>query len=168
MSFGELSWTFPALVAEWGDSERRVFVRPDNGFKSFEGGVVSLGGFDQWAERQRLLQVPNHTRVLVSNVVRLLAEWRVAMVGGRAVASSQYKPEWLPGAPMEVVAFAEQCHREASWPLGAYAMDIAQTDAGFKVVEVGSLLCTAYYESAVEPIVDALQSLVEAKFGVDP
>lgn len=168
MSLGELFWTFPMLLAEFGDAEQRIFVRPDDGFKSFEGGIVSEGGFEQWANRQQLLQVPSHTRVLVAEPVQLSAEWRVVLVDGRAVASSQYQPAWLPGAPMEVVAFAEHRHREASWPIGAYTMDIAQTEEGLKIVEVGSSLCVAFYESSVETIVDAVQLMVETKTGNAP
>ena len=162
MSFGELCWTQPTLALDLGDEQGQLFIRPDDGFKTFEGALVAPADFEAWVSRQKLLQVANHIKVIVARPMILRAEWRLLMINGQAVAASEYRPKRMGNAPAEVRRFAEQAHLEAQWPLGAYSLDIAQTDIGLKIVEVGSLLCVAFYEADAEAIVAALQPLVEA------
>jgi hypothetical protein len=160
MSLGELCWTHPSVVQELGGADETLFIRPDDGFKSFEGGIVTTASFSTWVRRLEMLQVPQHTRVVVAPITPLQSEWRIAMVNGRAVAASQYRPDWRPGAPASVLQYAEECHPTAGWTIGAYSMDLAQTPRGLEIVEVGSLLCVAWYEADPGTIVDALTEVV--------
>jgi hypothetical protein len=162
MSFGELCWTHDRVVAELGDTNGRLFVRPDDGFKSFEGALVCTEDYEPWMKRQQLLQVSNPTKIIVARPQPIITEWRVLMVGGRAVAASQYKPTRASDTPPEVLRFAEHVHQQVQWPLGAYSMDIADTGSELRIVEVGSLLCVAFYEADAGAIIDAVQPLVEA------
>ena len=162
MSFGELCWTQPQLLKDLGNNEGQLFVRPDDGFKSFEGALVSNLEFEKWIARLQLLQVSNPTKVVVARPMKIHAEWRLLMVKGRVVAASQYRPERLAGASADVVAFAEKVFSEVDWPIAAYSLDIGLTEEGFKIVEVGSLLCVAFYEADPGAVIDAVQPLVEA------
>ena len=160
MSLGELCWTHPSVARELGGNDGTLFIRPDDGFKSFEGGIVTPASFETWVHRLQMLQVPQHTRVVVAPVTPLQSEWRIAMVNGRAVAASQYRPDWCPGAPASVLQYAEESHQAAGWTIGSYSMDIAKTQTGLEIVEVGSLLCVAWYEADPGAIVDALTEVL--------
>lgn len=162
MSFGELCWTQPQVVESFGNSDGQIFVRPDDGFKSFEGALVSVLEFEKWVARLQLLQVSNATKVVVARPVKIHAEWRLLVVKGRVVASSQYRPVRQAGSSGEVIAFAERVFREVDWPVDTCSLDIGLTESGFKIVEVGSLLCVAFYEADPGAVIDAVQPLVEA------
>ncbi len=159
MSINELLWKLDSIRDEL-DSQGDLFIRPDDGFKSFEGEVVSSEGIDQWLNRLSLLQIPRHTKILVASPRRLTSEWRIQMVDGKAVAASRYRPVWEQGAPTEVLEYAENVASNAAWNVRAYAMDIATTESGLGLVEVGCILCMAFYESDPRAIVHALQELV--------
>jgi len=159
MSLNEFFWTAPALANEW--STESLFVRPNDGFKSFAGSVVRCEELDVFRRTLKLQQVEFHAPVYVARPFALHAEWRVQMIAGRAVAVSQYRPHWEAGAPNDVLRFAEEVQRDVSWPAQAYALDIAQTDAGLAVIEIGCLLCTGFYASEPDRVVEALQPIIE-------
>lgn len=160
MSLGELCWTQPNLVRELGPGNGSLFIRPDDGFKSFEGRLVPSPSFEKWVRQVQMLQVPLNTRVVVGPSVPLEREWRIAVVDGQGIASSEYKPQWIRGAPDEVLRFVEQSLCDAKWPVRACSVDVAQTPDGLRIVEVGSLLCVAWYEADPLPILDAVNALL--------
>jgi hypothetical protein len=160
MSLGELCWTQPELARALGGLDGKLFIRPDDGFKSFEGRLVPSHSFEDWFRQIHMLQVPMNTRIVVGPSVSLHREWRIAAIEGRAIAASEYKPRWAQGAPDEVLRFAEECLRGADWRIRACSVDVAQTDDGLRIVEVGSLLCVAWYEADPLPIVNALNTLL--------
>jgi hypothetical protein len=139
---------------------RRLVCPSDDGFKSFEGSVVRIDDLVAWRDGIALQQVPFHASVLIARPTTIRNEWRLQIVDGRVIAMSQYKPRWERGAPQDVVRYAESVQRDVQWPARAFVMDIALTADGLKVVEIGCLLCTGFYESDPAAIVDALQPLV--------
>jgi hypothetical protein len=160
MSLGELCWTQPTLARELGGLDGTLFIRPDDGFKTFEGRLVSPAAFEDWTRQLRMLQVPMNTRIVVGPSISLQREWRIAAIDGRAIAASEYKPRWAQGAPDGVLRFAEECLRGADWRIRACSVDVAQTDAGLRIVEVGSLLCVAWYEADPVQILNAVNRLL--------
>lgn len=160
MSANEFCWTAADIAPEWKCDA--LFVRPDDGFKSFEGSVVRIDELEAWRVGLALQQVRFSSPVLVSRPIAIQNEWRLQIVDGRVVAMSQYKPSWQRGAPDDVVRYAESVQREVRWPARAFVMDIALTDHGLAIIEIGCLLCTGFYESDPGAIVDALRPLVES------
>lgn len=160
LSFVELCWTYRDVYASFGDANGRVFLRPDDGFKPFEGRVVPLDEFERWVEARRITYVRSDTPVVVARTVALYAEWRCVLVRGRVVASSQYRPTFQAHTPAEVRDLAEEVDRETGGPAAVYVIDIAATGEGLRVVEIGCAPCVAFYAADPFAIVRAFQSLV--------
>lgn len=159
LTINEFLWRAVDVAEELSAGES-LFIRPTDGFKSFEGGVVSLADRDAWRESVALLQVPMSTPILVARPTTLVREWRVVLVSGHAVAASEYRPTWNGAVPADVLRYAEAVHAETHWPAKAYVMDIAETAGNLRVIEIGCLLCVAFYEVRPGAIVDAICELL--------
>lgn len=153
------------LVEAFGAHEA-LFVRPDDNEKSFVGQVVKRGmreGFVRdLLERERCSL---DLDVLVAAPRRIEREWRVVMVDGAAVSASQYKDqggiEVLPGAPDEVLRFAERAAKVWS-PHPVFVLDIGLVGPGeHGIVEIGPFNYAGMYLNDVRAVVRAINEHVE-------
>lgn len=168
--WGEHMLNHDVEVAEIGSMvppDGSFFIRPDTDGKAFPGTVTSSEDFEEW--RAMLLDVkgwtslPRDTRVLYGPVKRIHAEWRLAVVGGRIAASSQYRRSGRmhleEGAPEGVLSYARQ--RIAEWqPRIAFVMDICETDGGYRIVETNSISSAGFYHMGMEGYVDAIEDVL--------
>ncbi|MBL8819629.1 MAG: ATP-grasp domain-containing protein [Planctomyces sp.] len=90
LSFHELCWR-----GVEGPSNSSLFVRPDDGFKSFEGQVVRSTGFADWVKRMQLLQVRGSMPVIVAPLKVIKYEWRLIIVDGTVVAGSLFSRRFV-------------------------------------------------------------------------
>lgn len=155
LTFHELCWRG---IAGNEDSES-LFVRPDDGFKSFEGQLVRSSEFAVWVQRLQLLQVRGSLPVIVAPRREIRAEWRLVMIDGDIAAGSQYRPTLSRNIPDAVKSFAAEAHRIGGPSCRCYVLDIADTTNGLRVVEIGCVCCVAFYESSMRDIVRSISSL---------
>lgn len=143
-----------------------IFLRPDDGWKSFSGHLVPRHALPkQVAELLRGL--PPETRCLAAMPATIRREWRCFLVGNRVVSASRYlldgslRPE--PGCPAEVENFASRA--EEAWLASppACVIDVAETKAGLHVVEVGPVHCSWLYACDEHVIVRELADLAVAR-----
>lgn len=149
-----------------------VFLRPDADLKAFVGQVIDP------RDTQKLLgawsagfsNFDRNLPVLVARPKEIYSETRVWMVDGEAVAAVQYRRLGKrtivlhDDLPPEMRQFAEEC----SWRFGSshpvFVLDVAETPAGMKVVEINSFHASGFYHpDAVLPVVRAVSNYV-AKF----
>jgi hypothetical protein len=140
-----------------------VFIRPVDDGKSFAGKIETPEGFESW--RAGILDVkgwtnlPPETRVVVARPRSIDCEWRIPVVGGRAVTASSYREQGrlrcTTGAPSEVLDFVAA--RVAEWnPRRAFVMDVASTDDGLRIVETNSISSAGLYAIGQEAYVAAI------------
>lgn len=171
--WGEHMLNHDVQVAEIGTMvapQGSFFIRPDTDGKAFAGTVTDHDDFEEW--RGRLLDVkgwtslPPETRVLYGPVRTIHAEWRLAVVGGRIAASSQYrrngKMHLEEGAPEGVLEYARA--RIAEWqPRIAFVMDICEVDDGYRIVETNSISSAGFYKMGMEGYVDAIEAMLDQR-----
>jgi hypothetical protein len=161
-----------ARVCRFGDADfddEVAFVRPVEDSKAFAGKVFERGEWRGWKRRVLDSAQPGDpltvdTEVLIAQPVSIFTETRCWVVDRSIVTVSGYKRGkhvvYTPGADDEVVAFAQQCIEE--WvPNNAFVLDVAQTPAGCKVVEVNCLNAAGFYAADVLKLVSA----IETRFG---
>ena len=150
-----------ARAAGWG----RVFVRPDSEGKAFPGRVLALDALDAFAASLVEAEHPDATGtpVVVAPVQDISAEWRLFVVDGQVVAASLYAvdraPTTAPGAPDDVVAFGMALAARFA-PGPAFALDVARTDAGLRVVETNSASSAGFYAADVPAFARAITGLL--------
>lgn len=145
-----------------------VFVRPVADTKSFTGKLFEQREFEDWKRRacdlgNALPDSPSlkaDTLVQVCDPVEIHAEYRCWIVKGKVVTCSVYRRGGLAFFSDEVdervVAYAQD--RVAEWqPHEAFVLDVCDTPAGMRVVEINTINCSALYAANVQRLVEALE-----------
>jgi hypothetical protein len=156
----------PATIRTVGGGDV-IFIRPDENNKVFTGACVSKYNFDSWHNTTNNYDVSPETICVVSTPVHIKSETRCIIAEGKVIAHSLYalngqtyiSPESVDG----VVDFAEMIAK--IWqPHPIFIMDIAQTDNGFAVMELGSVNCAGFYKCDVVPIVEAMTRIAKKEY----
>jgi hypothetical protein len=170
--WGAAMFNHGALVVPLSDvPEQRepFFLRPCRDTKEFAGRVMDWRGFEKWrasatsATPENGAAVPAGLPVMVCRRRSALQEHRLWIVGGRAVTASTYrKGSWKhydARVDPHVVEFGERMAVEWS-PADAYAMDVAETDDGPRIMEVNNINAAGFYAADMNRLVIALEDLV--------
>jgi hypothetical protein len=143
----------------------RVFVRPDSPLKPFSGRVVALTGLLADHLDHGFYYDDIELPVVVSSVVKDLGrEWRFVVCRDSIVAHSEYVAEGrkaLDGAPPDdVVRVATEVAAAFDAPDPIYILDVVETRAGPRLLEVNPFSGADLYRCDPDAVVAAVSSLV--------
>ena len=98
----------------------------------------------------------------------ILAEYRFFVIDGEVVTGSQYKigdqVQSSAAVPSDIYNYASE--QAARWqPNRAFAIDIAQTPEGPKIIELNSANSAGFYACDIGKIVDAVERMGLAVLG---
>ena len=164
--------TFDEVLGHWGGKHEEMFLRPVHDTKSFTGQVFTWDEFLAWHHRLKeavrddteitrcTLQLT--TPVVMSSVKALAWEYRLWVVDGKVVASSAYRNNgrlWVTPVVAEgAIQFAEET--VAEWaPDRAFVFDVAETEEGYKILEVNNLNSAGFYACNLGKLVEALEGM---------
>lgn len=144
------------------------FTRPVLDIKTYTGTVMDWEEFSDWQRRTVEMgeedgsQLTGDTRVVIAEPKVIYSEYRIYVIGGKAVAGSQYKRSGRPyqdaHVDPEILQYAEARARQWS-PSPAFVMDIARTPEGLRIIEAGCLNAAGYYKADIGRVVMALEEL---------
>lgn len=135
--------------------EGLYFVRPNEDFKLFTGGITNI---------QDLSTIDENVEVSLSSVKNTGYEYRMFMVNDTVISSSSYRLKSMRLLDKVVPKDAELFASEVSkiWrPANVFVMDIVQVDDGYKVVEFNCFNCSGYYNCDVERIIKNVVEFVK-------
>lgn len=136
------------------------FLRPDDNEKSFDGEMVAKEKLQSWYEDTYKYNGNTKITCWCFRPRKIYQEWRVIVANGRFVTASQYRlngsVELENGCPKAIEDFSEELAKIYS-PEPVFCLDIAKTDKGLKLVEIGSIHTCGLYECDLEPIVDVVE-----------
>lgn len=146
----------------------RFFLRPALDTKAFAGEVmtwddlVNLRTNVQALDGEPDVTLRPQDRVVMAPLKTVYAEYRFFVVDGRLVARSRYKQHdrlaVSPEVPAHVSAFADACVQR--WqPSRAFAIDVAETDEGLRVVEFNAMNSAGFYACDIGAIVDTVNAM---------
>jgi len=149
-----------------------LFVRPVDDSKAFSGTVMSKEDFFNWIqsisiiEEEEFQPLHKNTKIAIANYKKIKAEYRFFIVGGKLITGSLYKQGNMVRSSDiiddDVKWFTERMIR--SWePAPAYVIDIADTEAGFKVIEINNINSAGFYDADCQKIVAALEDFENYK-----
>lgn len=125
-------------------------------FEAFRDGIARI--HDDPEAKMRLTDV-----VVVAPLTSIEAEYRFFVIGGRIVTGSRYKHgdvvQSSSAVADEITSFAQQC-ADLWAPNDAFAMDIAVTPSGLRVIELNSANSAGFYACDLGCIVDAVEALL--------
>lgn len=144
-----------------------VFVRPADKKKMFPGQVISSEHFDEW--KNKIVQIdsafyePKNQLIQISRVREISKEYRLWVVDGQIVASSQHKQNHQlvkEGSPKEVQRYVEK--RLKTWmPAQAFVIDVCETPEGLKIIDINSINNSEFYGADIVDIVAAISKSFE-------
>jgi hypothetical protein len=148
--------------AELGD---RVFVRPDSPLKPFSGRVL---------ERDRItLQTLDHgfyyddedLPVMVMPAIEIGEEWRLIVADGRIVTGSGYLADGRQGSepigPAHPAwAYASSLLGRVSTPDRIFVLDVCETNAGLRLLELNPFSGADLYGSDRHAIVESVRAML--------
>jgi hypothetical protein len=122
-----------------------MHVRPDAEDKAFVASVFDLSS---WGKAITDRSVSPELQCWISPIRRIHAEWRCWVIGNVVEEASLYRRDGVSarerGAPVDVVRFANRVVREFV-PAPCVVVDIALTDADYRVVEFNTIHCSGWY-----------------------
>jgi hypothetical protein len=159
LNFGALVTTFSDLMGKSYDTDKLLFIRPDDDSKSFSGEVKQYGEIRQWYDQLKMIENTSlslDSTIIVSEPYHLRFEWRLWIVNKQVIAASKYREDFRlkkeKGCPPLVKQFAEQRCAEYT-PHDVFVMDICESGDGYFIVECGCLNSAGFYEADIEAIV---------------
>ena len=145
-------------------SEGKFFTRPVEDTKSIEGRILNAAKFNEWRERVLKIKgfttIPPETMLQIAPLKEIWSEYRCLIVGGRYITGSRYKTgevvAYSPEVGPMIIEFANAC--AASWnPRAAYALDIAHTPDGLKIIETNSISSAGFYACNLDHFIEAVE-----------
>lgn len=161
LPYGELVRQYGLLADTFGRNDS-LFIRPNDGDKSFSGKVISLLQYEKDVQDLGFYGVDAESLVIVSRPINLLEEWRLVIVEDEIVAASQYKDNGLvklkEGCPVEVSQFAWEVVK--TWqPERCWVLDVCRTKArDLRVVEINSFSSSGLYVCNKDDVVRAVSA----------
>lgn len=137
-----------SMVFEKFGNNGAIFIRPNVGFKSFTGTVVTEDFFVKDVEYLGYGDLDKTELILVAEPKNILAEYRVVIAEKKAITMSQYRlnNEYEENGTHipEVMKYAEDV--TAAWqPDKVFVADVAKVTDGYKLIEINSFSCSGLY-----------------------
>ena len=159
LAYGVHLLNHDSLVASFSSIDppwETFFIRPCEDSKIFDGTIITRDAFNSWRKDQLPFQ---DDLVAASPTRKIFAEFRFFVVDGHVITSSQYKRGGVLFASSDVDPSAKHFVEEmiCIWqPAPAFVIDIAQTEEGYKIVEINNINSAGFYEADVTRLVDAI------------
>lgn len=130
--------------------KEEVFIRPDNALKICEAELVNLNNINDWIERSKSLNlISKETLFWLFEKQNIKKEFRTLVVNNKMITASKYidNGEIIQEKEEseELRHFVELAAKEISLEDQCYVMDIAETDNGFKVIEINCAASSGLY-----------------------
>lgn len=148
---------------------RKLFIRPNNGFKTFAGMVITKDDADfELSSTQQLTSVMPETFVLIAPAEKITGEFRFVISNGEVVDGSEYRWDGVLDIrrdwPDEAYQLARKMAEHTWQPDSVYCCDVAMTLSGPRIVEINSFACAGLYACDKDLIVKAISLAAEKEF----
>jgi hypothetical protein len=154
--------------------EGTIFIRPNDGFKSFTGTTISWFDFDKDLEGLKFYKPNPSDLIIVSTPKRIEIEYRLVIADGKVITGSQYKYGGKPAkdkyVPEEMISFGNKVAKLYQ-PDKAFVIDVCAyidplypKNLKYAVVEINSFSCSGFYCSDRDIIVQEVTKLVQKDY----
>lgn len=164
-NYGGKVWVLKDLIQNCPET---CFIRPNNDLKDFSGVVVkkeSVLDFYENVKKGDYLFDEN-LEVYVAPIKHIQKEWRVFIVGGKAITASQYKLKSMIALDQKVeqrVLDFAQSMSDIWCPEKAFVMDICLTlENELKLLELNCFNASGAYLCDLTKIVKSVEDLFKA------
>jgi ATP-grasp domain, R2K clade family 3 len=162
LNYGASITTFKELMSSKYESQKLLFIRPNDDSKSFAGEVKRFVEIGDWYEKLKNISNINlslESKIIVSEPYNLKSEWRLWIVNKKVVTASKYRDYFKlskeRGCPPEVILFAEKRCQEYT-PHDVFVMDICLNGDDYYIIECGCMNGAGFYKGDIDKIVKSV------------
>jgi len=147
------------IVYSWIGKENCVFIRPDDGNKTFAGQILEFDDVDAF---QQINMPYNYDLAVVSTPKNVMGEWRfVVNRFGKILAQSCYRYRGLknlsPTAPEEAVQVVKKILETGFYPDDIFCIDIAEgADHNYYLLELTAFSSAGLYGADKDAVVSGV------------
>lgn len=152
------------LLERFGDKYDHLFLRPNSGYKLFDGGVyhIDYDGLEEWT-LNREFAIQDDDLVVIAKPQTISDEWRAVVADGAVVDICYYRKDSRPHYERtenpDVWAIAIKA-ADRYQPDSAFTIDVGLTTNGkYKVVEINSFSCAGLYGVDLYKVVEAVSKV---------
>jgi hypothetical protein len=149
----------PGILKEIGAPET-VFVRPDSPLKPFSGRVLRSDEISLKALDHGFYYDDESLPIVAAPVQKVGTEWRYVVVEGHVVAGSAYEPAGRSARADdpsgEPWSLASRIAGTLAAPEATYVMDICDSDAGLRLLELNPFSGADLYACDRDAVVAAV------------
>jgi len=146
---------------------KSLFVRPDSNDKVFTGGCITLDTFENDYKLITFYDPSPETSIVVAVPQQIFTEARFLVVDGEIITGSYYQIDGssvcLEASP-KLLALADEflsyCLDSGFNPEISWALDLAETLDGWKIIEVGATSCCGLYKCNLNHFMSALDKVL--------
>ena len=168
--YGMLGNLSKELLRSLQSYDRKIFIKPDKGHKSFTGFSVFTERFhEEIQEHTGYLNLDPHVMCFLARHQQLKEiEWRFWIVNKQVVAWAPYSWEgdipWTL-APERMFSLAREVAMNSWEPDLAYVVDIVETETGSVLVnEINAASTSGVYSAPIEDLLSALRDVAQLEF----
>jgi len=151
-------------LSSW-DPKTELFTRPSEDLKQYSGVVMEVGEIIPWFKSMMAAvgggsyYMAPETEVVLSKPVKIQAEWRWFIVGGKIISGSMYRAHGQLRKLRELDAAVineAQMLADIWLPMPCVVMDTALVDDTMKVVEFNTINSSGFYDNDIDAVFRAL------------
>lgn len=148
--------------------EALIFIRPNDGKKTFTGQLLDLQEFDRFFENDLVCNSRDEDFVVVSSPKAIKGEWRFICHEKEIIAVSCYQFQGqktqIPSAPEGATQKCLEVLSEGYWPDKAFTVDICEDSTGqFWLLELNSFCSAGVYSANKRKIVKRISEIAQAR-----
>ena len=142
--------------------QKTLFIRPDNGLKSFTGNLINYASIEPEISSLVNCDSDYEQLVVISSPKNIKQEWRFFIIDGKPITGSLYhidgKLNTSRNTPDKVWQYAEKISK--IWqPESAYVLDIGEYGGSLGVMEINSFSCSGMYQCDQSLIIENIIKL---------
>lgn len=150
--------------------EALIFIRPDDGDKSFKGQLLDLQDFNRFWDNNICCVAKDEDLVLVSTPKNINMEARYVVDKYKGIIacstySYQGKMTYIPSAPVGATRKCEEVLERGYHPDSVYTIDICEdSDGNFWLMELNSWSSAGMYECNKKKIVERISEIATKEY----
>lgn len=147
----------------------KLFIRPNNGFKTFAGMIITRDNVDfELNSSMQLTSVMPETIILVAPCQKIDGEFRFIIGDKHVIDGSEYRwnsvldirHDW----PQDCWDLAEKMAQHTWQPDVVYSCDVALSENGPMIIEINSFACAGLYACDKNIIVNRVNEIAQKDF----
>lgn len=148
---------------------KKLFIRPNNGFKTFAGTVITKDNANfELSSSMQLTSVMPETIILIAPCRTLEGEFRFVIGDKEVIDGSEYRWESILDIrhdwPQECWDVADKMAKHPWQPDVVYTCDVALTKFGPKIIEINGFACAGLYACDKDIVVNRINEIAQKDF----